>query len=277
MTTFSWPVGLVFDLDDTLAPDTTTQLLRQLGVDPSAFWARVVDRVHHGWDHIPAYMWELQSSTGVTRRKMIEAGARATLHPGVRELFGLLRGLPATASGITLEYYLVSSGLRPLVESLPIAAEFTQIWASDFAYGPDDRPRYIKNIVGFTDKTRVLVEISKGFGNAEGESDPFSVNRRVADFRIPFGKMVFVGDGLTDVPAFALLSRHGGKTIAAHDASPDSVMRAEAFLGDLRVQAIAVADFTAGSPMFAALAEALSLIAGSGPRGDAKPGSTPTP
>lgn len=272
MTTSSVPVALVFDLDDTLAPDTTTQLLRQLGVDPSEFWARVVDRVHRGWDRVPAYMWELQSSVGVTRQNMIEAGAQATLHPGVRELFGLLRGLPVAKSGITLEYYLISGGLRPLVESLPIAPEFTRIWASDFAYGPDDRPRYIKNIIGFTDKTRVLVEISKGFGQAEGQSDPFAVNRRVVDFRIPFGNMVFVGDGLTDVPAFALLSRRGGKAIAAHDANPDSVERAEAFLGDLRVQSIAVTDFTAGSQMFSALAEALDLIAGGGARDETPPG-----
>ena len=261
MTTSRIRVGLVFDLDDTLAPDTTTQLLSQLGVDPTAFWARVVERVHAGWDQVPAYLWELQSSTGITRQAMVQAGSKAELHPGVKELFDALRKLRVPRVEIDLECFLVSSGLRPVVEALPIAGQFDAIWASDFLYAPDGRPQYIKNVIGFTDKTRVLIEVSKGFNQHSAERDPFAVNRRVEEFRIPFRHMVFVGDGLTDIPAFALVTRHGGTAIAAHNAQNDSIARAESFLGDLRVQAIALADFSVGSAMFMAVSDAIRRIA----------------
>ena len=240
-------LGAVFDLDGTLAPDTTTQLLIDLGMDPDPFWARVAERMQHGWDHVLAYMTQLMEGGGpgtvsLTRERMVRVGSHAHLMPGVLELVGALNNSLAQV-GWGLECYLVSSGLLPLVESLPIASGLAGIWASDFDYDIGGRPIAIKNVISFTDKTRPLIAISKGISCETLASHPFAVNDRASAFRIPFSQMIFVGDGFTDIPCFSLVKRGGGLAIAVHDGSPGSQARADSLLSDRRVRAIAEADF----------------------------------
>jgi hypothetical protein len=48
-------IAVVFDFDDTLAPDTTSSFLESLGVDVKEFWSRRVQgRIEAGWDPVPA-------------------------------------------------------------------------------------------------------------------------------------------------------------------------------------------------------------------------------
>ena len=54
-------IAIVFDFDDTLAPDTTSGFLDWIGIgDVEAFWAdEVAPLVRDGWDPVPAYMLSL--------------------------------------------------------------------------------------------------------------------------------------------------------------------------------------------------------------------------
>lgn len=257
-------LAAIFDLDDTLAPDTTTQLLIQIGVDPEPFWARVVARVRDGWDHVLAYMGELvdtahREGIQLTRQRMAEAGSRAQLMPGAGELIASLKGVVASR-GFELESYLISSGLRPVVEALPITRDFTSIWASDYDYDDGGTPRAVKAVVGFTDKTRPLIAISKGITHAQLAADPFAVNARAESFRIPFARILFVGDGLTDIPCFSLVRRGGGESIAVFGPAPQARSRATALLEAGRVAYAAEADFRIRGSGQQALHDALSRI-----------------
>jgi phosphoserine phosphatase len=251
------PVGIVFDLDDTLAPDTTTQLLKHLDVEPTGFWARVTALMQDGWDQVPAYMWALKRHTAISRSLMETVAPSMEVFAGTLDLFDALR-LIGSEAGIEVEFYLLSSGLRPVVDNLPFRKEFAAVWASNFEYDGDGRPTFIRNVISFTDKTRPLVEISKGLTQDESLADPFAVNRRVEEYRIPFSRIVFVGDGLTDVPCFSMVSSRGGTSVAVYD--PDKVgsrTRAQSFLDDLRVRTIVPADYSRGSLALEAISRAI--------------------
>ena len=53
-------IAVVFDFDDTLAPDSTSSFLANLGIDVPAFWQdEVQPLVDIGWDPIPAYLYKM--------------------------------------------------------------------------------------------------------------------------------------------------------------------------------------------------------------------------
>ena len=260
-------IGVVFDLDGTLAPDTTTQFLRSAGVDAGDFWDRVAERMRRGWDQTLAYMSEwieeaARNPDVFSCARMVEVAARMALYPGVISVFDTLRR-HARLLDASVEFHLVTSGLRPIVEGLPIARQFASIWASDFAYDARGVPYLPKASMSFTDKTRPLIAISKGLDQGVQQRDPFAVNRRVARFRIPFTRMIYVGDGWTDVPAFALLTSKGGHPVAVFDpADSTGLTRARALVDDGRVLVLAPADYSPESAGRDVLCQALARAAG---------------
>ena len=198
-------VAVVFDFDDTLAPDSTSQLLVALGVDPHSFWRDQVEPlVGAGWDPVPAYLYRLLEHTRsspdpLTRKRLQEIGSSLELYPGVADLFDRLRAHASSAEvELNLEFYIVSSGLQTLIDASPIRGEFTQVWASDLHHAEGTgEALFPSNVVSFTDKTRYLFHVHKRLIARRGEFDPFEVNRKLGpDGRcVPFDQMIYVGDG----------------------------------------------------------------------------------
>ncbi len=226
-------IALIFDFDDTLAPDSTSHFLQSMGVDVPHFWRESVDPlIRTGWDPVPAMMYcmtEYSNSTSdntvFTKKAFEETGKKLKFFPGVTQFFPSFLELAAEVTGqmdieINLEYYIVSSGIYPIIKSTRIAKHFTEIWASDFHYEEDtDRIVCPKNIISFTDKTRYLFQIKKNLIGPKYRGKPFEVNTKVLpeNIRVPFENMIFIGDGYTDVPCFALLQQCGGTAIAVYD------------------------------------------------------------
>jgi phosphoserine phosphatase len=260
-------LGFVFDLDETLAPDTTTQYLRLCGVDVAEFWSVVQARMRAGWDQVPAYMYGIfdlarQPNSPITAADMAARGSAFVLFPGVEDLVPRLRA-HVRALGWAAEFYLLSSGLLPVVQALPVASHFDGLWTSDFECDTEGRPLFPRQVISFTDKTRPLIEISKGITREMAAAKPFLVNARVAGgaFRIPFHRMVFVGDGLTDVPCFAMITKARGSALAVYDEARDGARAAAGeFLADGRVAAIAKADYRADGEAYLAICRATARI-----------------
>src|SRR5690606_37863884 len=133
-------VALVFDFDDTLAPDSTTGFLEHIGVDTAAFWKEDVGRLleHEDWDPVPAYLYRMielsrsGSHGAITRERFERWGEQLPLHDGVETLFDRLRSrLRKAHPQVQLEFYLISSGIGDVLRRTPIAAQFTDIWASE--------------------------------------------------------------------------------------------------------------------------------------------------
>ncbi len=267
-------IGVVFDFDDTLAPDTTSAFLAHWGVDPASFWAKTVNPLlEEGWDPIPAYLYKMielskqhPPSERITYDSLKNFGRKVSFQPGATAIFDKLTAAAREAHpDVTLEFYVVSSGIRSIVANTRISKKFRRIWASDFHCHPETGEiEFPRNVVSFTDKTRFLFQISKGFVGPEYDSKPFEVNRRVSreSLRIPFNRMVYVGDGYTDVPCFAMMRKSGGVAIGVYDPGHrEKWRRAWGFVEDDRVSNLVPADYSKNSALEHSLTMAIDRIA----------------
>jgi len=271
-------MAIVFDFDGTLAPDSTTAFLRHLGVDVDRFWNDGVEpRVRAGWDPVPAYLYEIwrlsrspERPGPITREDFLGFGGRMTLFPGAGDIFRRIEQRLAARDGSpAIEFYLISSGIGEILRATEIAGRFARIWASDFHYDPAGRLEFPRNIVSFTDKTRYLFELSKGVDGADGAGGPFAVNRKVPleRLRIPLERVIFVGDGYTDVPCFHLVRKNRGVAIGVYEAGREREPHALGLLEDGRVSDLVAADYRPGSELSLLLEQAVDAIAERAARG----------
>ncbi|HEY9572782.1 MAG TPA: HAD family hydrolase [Pusillimonas sp.] len=267
-------IALIFDFDDTLAPDSTTGFLAEMGVDVEHFWNEQVGPLlfQQDWDPVPAYLYQMieLSKSGahgaITRERLQEWGGRLPLHDGVDTLFSRLRAMVKEQHPqVQLEFYLISSGIGDVVRHTPIAQEFTDIWASEFIYDQAGAIQFPKRVVSFTDKTRYLFHIQKGIIGASSRNKPFEVNKKVSQdkLRVPFEQMIFVGDGYTDIPCFSLIRRSGGVAFGVWDPRHrDKRSRAWGFIQEGRVSNLNQARYDEQAELYQWLEEAVESLAG---------------
>lgn len=266
-------IAVVFDFDDTLAPDSTSGYLGQAGIaDLSSFWKKeVATLTDDDWDPVPAYLYKMIEASQtervpkITKESLVEWGRHLPLHEGVPKLFARLRKVAKDANPrANVEFYLISSGIGDILRSTPIANEFTDIWASEFAYGADGGISFPKKIVSFTDKTRYLFHIQKGLIGPQARGKPFDVNKKLKpeQIRIPINHMIFVGDGYTDIPCFSLVKKDGGVSIAVFDKTHGEKWgSAYQFVHDGRVSNLLSANYSEQSDLSIFLGMAVKKLA----------------
>ena len=110
-------IAIVADCDDTLAPDTTAQLLELCGVDSRNFFREhAAPRVKEGWDPSLAYMQgmiDLARNEGplasLTQTRIKELAKQLEFYPGVPECFTSIkddieRDARFRAAGVRVEF-----------------------------------------------------------------------------------------------------------------------------------------------------------------------------
>ncbi len=218
-------IALVFDFDDTLTDDSTSALLQSVRIETADFWQKKAKTLlDKGWGPTPAYLKLLLDNVGprkrlgkLTNKKLREFGASLKFYPGIPGLFKDLRKSvgdhPLSNPGI--EFYVISSGLEEIIRGSSIATYLSGMWGCEFAE-ENGQVSHIKNLVSFTEKTKFLYMINKGITNNAG---PYAVNEKKepSERRIPFENMIYVGDGLTDVPCFSLLDHFKGNAFGVFD------------------------------------------------------------
>lgn len=264
-------IAVVFDFDDTLAPDSTSGFLASLGVDVPAFWRQHVQHlIDDGWDPVPAYLYRLielsrsRQPPRITRDTLAAWGRQVRFYNGATQIFARLRQHAESAfPEVRLEFYIISSGIGEIVRSSRIAKQFTDIWACEFHYDDQGGIVFPRTLVSFTDKTRFLFQISKGLVGPESRRRPFEVNRKISpdQRRVPFDQMIFVGDGYTDVPCFSLVRGQGGAALGVFDpGNREKWGRAWGFIEDDRVSNLAPADYGKNTALSASLFMAVDSI-----------------
>ncbi|MBP3485606.1 MAG: haloacid dehalogenase-like hydrolase [Oscillospiraceae bacterium] len=215
-------VAILYDFDKTLC---TTDMqnyafIPSLGMTPGEFWAEANGfGQSNRMDGILAYMYTMireaeRRSRPITRQSLVDQGRGVVLYPGVEEWFGRINAFGDT-QGVTVEHYIISSGLREIIEGSAISGEFKEIYASEFYYDEAGRPVWPKLAVNFTAKTQFVYRINKGVLDV---SDDKTLNDSMPDDskRVPFTNMIYVGDGLSDVPCMKMMRAYGGQAIAVY-------------------------------------------------------------
>ena len=144
----------------------------------------------------------------------MEKGRDIVLFPGVESWFRRINDF-GRHQGVQVEHYVISSGLREIIEGSAISREFKEIYASEFYYDERGIPVWPKLAVNFTAKTQFVYRINKGVLDV---SDDKTLNDSMPDDskRVPFLNMVYFGDGLSDVPCMKMMRAYGGQAIAVY-------------------------------------------------------------
>ena len=246
-------VAFLYDFDKTLC---TTDMqnyafIPSLGMTPGEFWAEAngfgrQNRV----DGILAYMYTMlreaeRKDRPFTRQDLVEKGRGIVLFPGVREWFRRINAFGGS-QGVRVEHYIISSGLREIIEGSDISGEFKEIYASEFYYDETGRPVWPKLAVNFTAKTQFVYRINNGVLDV---TDDKTLNDSMPDDskRVPFHNMIYVGDGLSDVPCMKMMRSYGGQAIAVYQS--ESRPGVEDLLAKGRVDYIFPADFREGTDL----------------------------
>jgi hypothetical protein len=154
----------------------------------------------------------------LTNEQLRKFGASLSFYPGIPGIFDDLRALAKrhTHSNPTVEFYIISSGLEEIIRGSKYADCFHGIWGCRFSES-GGQIAGIMNAISFTEKTKYIYAINKGF--LDVRTRPYRVNEAVKseDRRVPFANMIYIGDGLTDVPCFSLLTTFGGRAFGVFD------------------------------------------------------------
>jgi len=271
-------IAIICDCDGTLCPDTTDQLVRELGLDSDQFWRKDVAKlVEDGWDHTLAYLNKLLELTDgrlidpLSRSKLQATGGSVKFYAGALDFVERLRSRLAEnmeyqEAGIGIEWYVVSSGIEEVMKASDIAGLATDIFGCAFEYDPAERVTTVKRSVTFTEKTKYVYAINKGISGGELHRRPYRVNdaMRTEDRRVPFEHMVYIGDGPSDIPCFSMIRKLGGKAIGVWPPEDTDLQRPyELAEGDRLTVGPYTADYRDGSDLFKMLWRIVEGIADS--------------
>lgn len=243
-------IAFLYDFDKTLC---TTDMedyafIPSLGYTPAEFWGRANA---FGWenrmDGLLAYMYTMIQECAAQNIKLDRVflnhcGESIQLFPGVREWFARINAF-GESLGVQVEHYVISSGLREIIEGSGIAQEFREIYACEFYYNENGDACWPKLDVNFTNKTQFVYRINKGILDVSRDKE---LNDSMPDDskRVPFTNMIYMGDGLSDVPCMKMMRAYGGQAIAVYQAS--NRQGVEKLLADGRVDFIFPADYREG-------------------------------
>lgn len=213
--------ALIYDFDKTLSPKDMQEysFLPGINVKPEIFWGeckKVQDE--HDMDSVLAYMLMMKRRSAgtrlLTRESLSKLGQEVEFFPGVETWFDRINKI-GDEIGVTVEHYIISSGLREIIEGSRIANAFKAVFAASFVYGDDGIAEWPATAVNYTAKTQYLFRINKGILDVTNDRD---LNGFTPEYkrRVPFANMIYIGDGLTDVPCMKMTRTRGGTSIAVH-------------------------------------------------------------
>lgn len=285
-------IAFIWDFDRTLIPDNMQgPIFAEYGVDEDAFWREVDGLVEYHRSqgeimgrglayliHILSYV-EQGIFKGLDNARLRKLGEQLVPCPGIPEFFEETRRhvqeVPEFAKEeIGVEHFVVSTGIRPMIEGSSIAKHVDGIWANSFientapsgfldrlpVAGESSEIKHVSDYIGHTSKTRALFEINKGV-NINPSVD---VNARVSEAqrRVPLRNMIYVADGPSDVPMFSILNKAGGKTLGVYNLEPRNNHRQVKQLQEQgRIQGMAEADYRPGKAAHLWLMDSLDQIA----------------
>ena len=255
---FQNTIALVYDFDGTLSPQPMQEytVLPKIGVEPAQFWATVNREARETEsDMMLVYMRHIIEALELhkvdVKREDFARMARAIEYfPGVPTWFARMDAYVKRRSRgqVKVQHYLISAGQREILEGVSIRKHFKRIYASEYHFDHHGVATFPKLLVTDTLKTQFLFRINKG-----KESITESINEHMPEGLrpIPFANMIYLGDGMTDVPSMALTKKSGGHAVAVYDPRRERGGRSTCvkLLDAGRVDFIAEADFRKGSKL----------------------------
>lgn len=245
-------VAIMYDFDKTLCGEDMQNysFIPALGMTPNEFWGATGKfSEESGVERILSYMYmmvKLSKEKGInlTREYLFSLGKDIRYYEGVRTWFKRINDYGST-KGVRVEHYLISSGNKEIISGCDIAHEFKEIYACEFHFDKESKlPVWPKLAINYTAKTQFYFRISKGVLDVKEDN---AVNRKSANRRISHQNIVFIGDGMTDVPIMQLVKKNGGNSIAVYPKNQEN--KIDYLIEDDRVNFKCSANYRTGSKL----------------------------
>lgn len=253
------PVAICYDFDGTLAPGNMQEhsYIPELGITSTDFWTEVKSLAKaNDMNEILAYMYLMlemakNKNHPVHRNNFTEHGEKIQLFQGVDTWFSRINDI-GKSMNLDIKHFIISSGLREMIEGTSIIKNFTYVFASGYYYDVNGVAVWPAVSIDYTEKTQFLFRINKGILNTW---DNTKINKYTPESERPysFSRIIYLGDGETDIPAMKMINYQGGYSIAVYDPnkrktknkkSPREI--SQELLKHDRTKFVAAADYNAG-------------------------------
>ena len=247
-------MAICYDFDKTLSPDDmqTFTLIPSFEIDAASFWEESNKLAKENlMETNLAWMYQLLHYSKFKRKSIRkeyfrEIGKDVALYKGVEDWFDRMDKY-AEKQGIILEHYIISSGLKEIIEGSRIADKFKRIYASSYYYTPDGVAEWPAQAVNYTNKTQFIFRIAKGI--FEEYDDRVNDSMPENKLYIPYENIVYIGDSATDIPCMRLVKSKGGYSIGVFDPEKDIRQKVYQLFNDGRINYFAPADYSSRSEL----------------------------
>ena len=244
-------LAICYDFDKTLSPDDMQAqgFIQSLGQEVEKFWNESNKLASDNeMDQNLSWMYKMaKDSRGkhiFNKKTLMNYGSNVELYPGVKTWFDRINEY-GKENDIIVEHYIISSGLKEMIEGTPVAKHFKKIYASSFYFDGAGVAVWPAQCINYTNKTQFLFRIKKG----ALEINDTKVNDYLSEeqVRVPFRNIIYIGDSDTDVPCMKLVSANGGYSIGVHGkGSKNKVFK---MLEENRIKYFAEDDYSEGSEL----------------------------
>lgn len=257
-------IAIMYDFDKTLTTRDMQEytFIPKLGMQAPSFWAKANALAQREeMDSILAYMKLMldeskRRSQPIRRDDFVALGSNLEFFPGVLSWFENINTI-GKKLGLLIDHYIISSGLKEIIEGSEVGGCFKRIYASEYLYDENGVAAWPKLSVNYTAKTQFLFRINKGVLDVfeDKELNNFTPENSRP---VPFTNMIYIGDGLTDVPCMKLVKNNGGKSIAVHKVG--DVATSHKLMREQRIDFFAEADYSADKELFELVSTILSKM-----------------
>jgi len=244
-------IALVYDFDGTLTPQPMQEftIFPEIGIkDGNKFWKEVgkASRQSKGEGIVTYMRLMLEKSRNrqfpVTAKKLSSLATKIVYFPGVKTYFRRINNyVEKNYKNIEIRHYILSAGLKEIISGTTLSKYFYKIFASEYYYDEYSAAVFPNVIVNDTLKTQFIFRINKG---KEELHENINTHMPIKSRPIPFQNILYIGDGLTDVPCMTVIRKNGGFAIAVYKTrSPKGKEICKELLKAERVDFIAKADY----------------------------------
>lgn len=247
-------VALVYDFDETLSTTYMQDyvLIPELGMTPKTFWKKANQwSQDNGVDQITGSMYYFmktakEKGVRLTRENFQYCGTLVKYYKGVETWFQRINEY-GKKLGLKIEHYIISSGYEEILKGATICKYCKDVYGCSYAFGEDGTPVWPARVINYSTKVQCLSKINKGLGKLDDKL----VNEYMEDAkrRIPFSRIIYFGDGMTDIPSMKLVNTRGGNAIAVYKPKSNHKEKAIKLLKDERVNFALPADYSEGTPL----------------------------
>ncbi|MFV0626341.1 MAG: haloacid dehalogenase-like hydrolase [Alphaproteobacteria bacterium] len=242
-------IGLIYDFDGTLSTTDMQSytLIPEFGIKPETFWKNANQwSVDHGADQVTGSMYYIQKTAKekgivLTRDFFKKMGENIKYYHGVLDWFDRINKYGKELN-LEIEHYIISAGYEEIIAGSAIQQHFKDIFACSYAYDDKDHPVWPARVVNYSIKVQCLSKINKGLKQTQDRAvNEFTPDNERA---IPYPKMIYFGDGATDIPPMKIIKERGGHAIAVYKPKSKDKNNAIKLLNDGRVNFALPADYS---------------------------------